>query len=95
MIPNVKINKGQDHATASIIQQGLVDELAPAHRLGEAQSWLNTAFTAGSAGGTALAGVLVDLGGPQRSFLGAALAVGTAAVLALAAQPRWRRARPT
>lgn len=77
-----------------IIQQGLVDELAPVHRLGEAQSWLNTAFTAGSAGGTALAGVLVDLGGPQRSFVGAALAVGTAALLALAAQPRWRRARP-
>ena len=77
-------------APGLIIQQGLVDALAPAHRLGEAQSWLNTSFTAGSAGGTALAGVLVDLGGPQRSFLGAAIAVTAAALIALAAQPRWR-----
>jgi MFS family permease len=75
-----------------IIQQALVDGLAPAHRLGEAQSWLNTALTAGGAAGTALAGVLVDLGGPQRSFLGAAIAVTVAALLAVGAQRRWRAA---
>jgi MFS family permease len=79
-------------APGLIIQQALVDGLAPADRLGEAQAWLNTALTGGVATGTAVAGVLVDLGGPQRSFLGAAFAVGVAVLLAIAAQPRWRAA---
>jgi MFS family permease len=79
-------------APGLIIQQALVDGLAPAHRLGEAQSWLNTAITAGSAGGTALAGVLADLGGPPRTFLGAAVAVTLATGIAVAAQGRWRTA---
>jgi len=77
-------------APGLIIAQNLVDHLAPRDRLSEAQSWLNTSFTAGAAGGTALAGLLVDLGGPSRSFLGASVAVALAALAALAVQPRWR-----
>ncbi|HET9657217.1 MAG TPA: MFS transporter [Kineosporiaceae bacterium] len=76
-----------------IIQQALVDGMAPPQRLGEAQAWLSTAITTGSAAGTALAGILVDLGGPHRSFLGAAAAVGTATALAVVAQRRWRVVR--
>ncbi len=76
-------------APALIIQQALVDRLAPGHRLGEAQAWLNTGFTAGSAGGTAVAGVLVDVAGPAASFAGAAVAVALATAVAVAAQQRW------
>jgi MFS family permease len=79
-------------APALIIAQNLVDHLAPRDRLGEAQSWLNTSFTAGSAGGTAFAGVLVDAGGPARSFVGASVAVAAGALGALAVQGRWRAA---
>lgn len=81
-------------APGMIIQQSLIDGLAPVHRLAEAQSWLSTAITAGSAAGAALAGMLVDLGGPQRSFFGAAIAVTTATLLSLGAQRQWRAAHP-
>jgi MFS family permease len=77
-------------APGLIIALNLMDLLAPRDRLSEAQSWLNTAFTSGGAGGTALAGVLVDSGGPALSFAGAAVAVGVAAGLALGVQQRWR-----
>lgn len=78
-------------APALIIGANLIDHLAPRDRLSEAQSWLTTAFTAGGAAGTALAGLLVDAGGPRLSFLGAGLAVTGSAVLAVLAQRRWRR----
>jgi MFS family permease len=81
---------GLSIAPGLIIAQNLVDHLAPRDRLSEAQSWLGVAFTSGGAGGTAIAGVLVDAGGPRGSFLGASLAVATAAVLAVLGQPRWR-----
>jgi predicted MFS family arabinose efflux permease len=74
-------------APSLIVQQSLVDEMSPQDRLGEAQAWLGTAITAGAAAGTAVAGVLVDLGGPGRSFLGAASAVALAAVVAVVARP--------
>ncbi len=77
-------------APGLIIQQALIDRLSASHRLGEAQSWLNTGFTAGGAGGTALGGILVDLGGPGLSFTGAALAVTAATVVSFAVQRRWR-----
>ncbi len=77
-------------APGLIVAQNLVDHLAPRDRLSEAQSWLNTAFTSGAAAGTAVAGVLVDTGGPSLSFLGACTAVACAAVGAAVVQPRWR-----
>lgn len=84
---------GVSIAPALIIQQALVDALAPAHRLGEAQAWLNTGLTGGAAAGTALGGVLVDVAGPGLSFTGAAVAVATAVVVSLAVQCRWATAR--
>ncbi|MGI4896204.1 MAG: MFS transporter [Janthinobacterium lividum] len=75
-----------------IAAQGLVDQLAPGHRLGEAQAWLSTAITAGAAVGNALAGILIDTGGPQSSLGVAAGAVLAAAVVAILAQHRWRSA---
>lgn len=74
-----------------IAAQGLVDELAPAHRLGEAQAWLSTSITAGAALGNAAAGVLIDTGGPQVSLATAAGAILLAAGLAVGAQRHWRR----
>jgi MFS family permease len=77
-------------APVLIILANLVDHHGPDDRLSEAQSWLNTAFTAGSAGGTALAGIAVDTGGPGRGFLGAAAAVAVGLVGSLAAARAWR-----
>ncbi len=79
-------------APGLIIEANLVDRLAPADRLNEAQGWLNTSFTAGGAAGTALAGVLVDAGGPGRAFLGAATVLVLATLTAVVGQ-RWMRGR--
>jgi predicted MFS family arabinose efflux permease len=78
-------------APSLIIGTNLIDHLGPWDRLSEAQSWPTTAFTSGGAAGTALAGVLVDAGGPRLSFLGAGLGVTGAVALALGAQRRWRQ----
>jgi MFS family permease len=86
------VGTGLAIAPGLIIEANLVDELAPRDRLNEAQAWLNTAFTAGGATGTAIAGVLVDLGGPGRSFLGGAAALVVATLAALAGQRWWRGA---
>jgi len=75
-----------------IAAQGLVDDLAPRHRLGEAQAWLSTSITAGAALGNALAGVLIDTGGPQVSLATAAGSILLAAGMALGAQRHWRLA---
>ena len=82
-------------APSLIIGQNLVDALAPAGRVTEAQAWLSTATTTGSAAGTALAGVLVDSGGVGRALTGAVAAVAVAGATALGAQRTWRRAAPT
>ena len=74
-----------------IVLGQLVDELAPASRVNEAQAWLSTGVTAGAAVGNALAGVLIDADGPVRSVAAASTAVCAAAVLAVLAQGRWRR----
>ncbi|GAB7193547.1 MFS transporter [Kineococcus sp. NUM-3379] len=74
-----------------IIMQSLVDGLAPARQVNEAQAWLSTGVTAGAAVGNALAGVLIDAEGPVRSMAAASAAVCSAALLALLAQGRWRR----
>lgn len=78
-------------APSLIMLGNLVDESSPRDRLSEAQAWLTTAFTAGAAGGTALAGVLVDRGGPGLSFAGATAAVVVATAIALAGRVVWHR----
>ncbi len=80
-------------APALIIQANLMDRLAPRDRLSEAQAWLNMTYTTGGAAGTAVAGLLIDAGGPSNSFLGACLAITVGATLAFTAQSRWRTAR--
>lgn len=79
-------------APGLIALANLVDHLAPADRLGEAQSWLSTGFTSGGALGAALAGVLIDRGGPAWAFWGASLAVLAAVLLAVLSQPLLRAA---
>jgi MFS family permease len=64
---------GMSIAPGLIAIGNLVDALSPRSRLSEAQAWLSTMYTGGGAGGTALAGVLVDTGGPGRGFVGACL----------------------
>ena len=73
-----------------IAAQHLVDDLAPRHRLAEAQAWLSTAITAGAAIGNALAGAVLEHRTAQVSLAAAASAVLVAAVVALLAQRRWR-----
>lgn len=75
-----------------IMQQALLDHLAPAHRLNEAQSFLSAANTTGAALGTALAGLLIDAHGLGWSFAGAAVGAILAASAALVSRPGWRRA---
>lgn len=75
-----------------IMQQALLDHLAPAHRLNEAQAFLSAANTTGAAAGTAVAGVLIDYRGLDFSFGGAAAGAAAAALVALLSQSRWRRA---
>ncbi len=72
-----------------IAAQGLVDLLAPGHRLGEAQAWLSTAITAGAAVGNAVAGILLDLAGARTALGVAATAVVSAAAVCLLAQRTW------
>ncbi|WP_432513198.1 MFS transporter [Kineococcus sp. SYSU DK001] len=77
-----------------IAAQSLVDRLAPAHRLGEAQAWLSTAITAGAAVGNAVAGVLLDAAGARLALTVAASAVVAAALVCLLAQRSWAARRP-
>jgi MFS family permease len=77
-------------APTLIMQQHLLDQLAPAHRLNEAQAFLSAANTTGAAVGTAIAGILIDTVGLPWSFGGAALGVLFAAGVALGNQSRWR-----
>jgi MFS family permease len=79
-------------APGLIAVTNLVDALAPRSRLSEAQAWVSTSYTGGGAAGTAVAGLLVDRGGPGRGFAGAFLLMLTAALMALASQRWWRRA---
>ncbi len=85
---------GLSIAPGLIVIANLVDQHAPRDRLGEAQAWLSTAFTAGAGAGTALAGLVVDRRGPATSFAGAVVAVGLAALLSLLVQRFWSGSRP-
>ncbi|HET9871854.1 MAG TPA: MFS transporter [Propionibacteriaceae bacterium] len=73
---------GSTIAPTLIMQQALLDHLAPAHRLNEAQAFLSASNTTGAALGTAIAGVVVDVAGLSWSFGGAALGVLFAAGVA-------------
>ena len=77
-------------APTLIMQQRLLDHLAPAHRLNEAQAFLSASNTTGAAVGTAIAGIVIDTAGLSWSFGGAALGALFAAGVALLNQPRWR-----
>lgn len=79
-------------APTLIMQQTLLDRIAPTHRLNEAQSLLSAANTTGAAVGTAIAGIVIDLAGVSWSFAGAGLGVVVAAVVAVLGERRSRRA---
>jgi MFS family permease len=83
---------GATIAPTLIMQQALLDHLAPAHRLNEAQAFLSAANTTGAAAGTAVAGLLIDLHGLAFSFGGAAVGAALAAAVALGSQAHWRAA---
>ena len=83
---------GATVAPTLIMQQSLLDHLAPAHRLNEAQAFLSASNTTGAAAGTAVAGVLIDYYGLGVSFAGAAVGAALAAVVAVVSQTRWRAA---
>jgi MFS family permease len=71
-------------APTLIMQQGLLDHLAPSHRLNEAQAFLSASNTSGAAVGTAIAGIVIDNAGLGWSFGGAAVGVLCAAGVAAA-----------
>ena len=77
-------------APTLIMQQTLLDRIAPARRLNEAQALLSAANTTGAAIGTAIAGIVIDLAGVSWSFAGAAAGVVVAAAIALLGEQRQR-----
>ena len=79
-------------APTLIMQQSLLDHLAPAHQRNEAQAFLSASNTTGAAAGTAMAGLLIDFHGLGWSFAGAAIAAGIAAAVALVNRAHWQRA---
>ncbi|MBA8793392.1 MFS family permease [Friedmanniella endophytica] len=83
---------GLSIAPTLIMQQALLDHLAPGHRLNEAQAFLSASNTTGAAAGTALAGLLIDGYGLTFSFGGAAVFAALSSLIAFGARPRWRRA---
>ncbi len=81
-------------APVLIMQQSLLDHLAPAHRLNEAQAFLSASNTTGAAVGTAIAGIVIDVAGVSWSFGGAAVGALIAAAVALVNQRRLPTVRP-
>jgi MFS family permease len=73
-------------APGAIVSHQLLDDTAPPGTRTEAQAWSSTANIAGAASGTALAGVLVDLGGPSLSLRVAPLAALAAMLVVIACQ---------
>jgi MFS family permease len=83
---------GLSIAPTLIISQNVVDRLSHPRRVSEAQSWLSTAGTTGSAAGTATAGLLVDRFGISWSFAGAVAAAAAACCAAALGQASWSAA---
>ncbi|TWF97562.1 putative MFS family arabinose efflux permease [Kitasatospora viridis] len=71
-----------------ITATGLVERLVPPARLTEGMSWTTTGLGIGVAGGSYLAGVVVDAAGPAAGYR-VALAAGGCAVLLALAGGRW------
>lgn len=80
---------GAPIAAGLVMRSNLIDDHASADRLNEAQSWLNTAHSAGSAAGAVVAGLLVQGRGAAAAMGAAALAVGGGWLVSLAAQRVW------
>jgi len=76
-------------APALIMLGNITDHHGAADRLGEAQAWLNTAFTAGGALGTALAGAAIAAAGPAAGFLAGGGAVLLTAAVSVEGTRRW------
>lgn len=85
---------GLSIAPALIMQQNILDTLAPRHRLNEAQALLTAANTTGAAAGTAVAGFLIDLGGVPWAFTGAVLALAASSAVAVRSQRHWAVSSP-
>lgn len=79
-------------APSLIMQQRLMDQLAPTHRVNEAQAMLSAMTQVGNAVGTSIAGMMIDLHGLPTSFSGAATAVGVGCVIAILSQRHWQAA---
>ena len=75
-------------APTLVMQQALLDQVTPLHRLNEAQAFLGSANTTGAAIGTAIAGFLIDFSGVVASFGGAAVFAGCASAVALLGRRR-------
>ncbi len=65
----------------------LIDRSAPEGTVTEAFTWVTSAFTAGSAAGSALGGSIVQHAGPGTAFLLAVAAVSAAVMLARVRRP--------
>lgn len=65
----------------------LVARPAPEGTLTEAHAWMITAFGAGNAGGSALAGTLADLASPAAAFVSTALSATIAVCLSSRPHP--------
>jgi MFS family permease len=77
----------------SIVASYLVADAATAEASAETTSWVNSAFNVGTAGGTALAGVLIDARSPSAAILAAAAAA--VVITAVAAVARRASLAPT
>ncbi|GIE99432.1 MFS transporter [Paractinoplanes rishiriensis] len=77
-------------APSLIVQQSLIDRHTAPDRRSEAQAWLTTGLTAGSAAGMSIAGVLVDRASPAAAFAGGSAALVGAVLVAVVAQRWWR-----
>jgi len=60
---------GATYAPFGVAVNRLVEEAAPSHRLTESLAWVSTAITAGTALGTAIGGVVVDVHGARGGYL--------------------------
>lgn len=76
-------------APSLIMQQRLMDQLAPSNRLNEAHSMLSAVTQVGGAIGTALAGMMIDFHGLSASFTGAAIAAAVCCGVSVLSQRHW------
>lgn len=90
MLAGVMVVVGLTIAPTLITGNALVQEIVPARRLTEGLTWIGTALGVGVAGGSAIAGPIIDEQGGQAGFL-VATAAGVVATAAVAAGLLLRR----